>query len=352
MDDICIRQLRLHDAADLRILEGEQLTRAACEELIRGLKSDPERLAYLILEKAEAVCLAVFFNSGLQRTSARLDLDFGVKGRPSDEKMRFILDRLIYKAFFEENIHKVSLLIPTDDAVLERCACDCGMIQEAILHDEIQRNDRPEDAGLFYIVPAEYRSYNVAFVPFQRGICVVRGGEDYIDSAELFHYGDKISDSFVLKVARYLDLLDDEDRFLPRNSEAYSLLDDSLLPSEVSKAAEQLREYFLKKRTSFDLNCKFRKGTDFQHAVWYLLTDIPYGTTVSYEEIALRLAEDPSEARKLTRAVGAACSDNPLQVIIPCHRVIGKNGKLIGYAQGIDLKDFLLQHESLFMTLI
>jgi O-6-methylguanine DNA methyltransferase len=81
--------------------------------------------------------------------------------------------------------------------------------------------------------------------------------------------------------------------------------------------------------------------------VWNALNSIPYGGTASYEDIALMLTDGKrSEARKITRAVGSACSDNPVAIIVPCHRVIGKDGSIVGYSAGIDIKDYLLLHES------
>ena len=103
------------------------------------------------------------------------------------------------------------------------------------------------------------------------------------------------------------------------------------------------------KRATFDIRYRFMRGTEFQLKVWKLLTSIPYGTTASYEDIALKLCEgNRFEARKVTRAVGAACSDNPISIIVPCHRVIGKDGNLVGYSAGLDIKDYLLLHESFF----
>ena len=80
--------------------------------------------------------------------------------------------------------------------------------------------------------------------------------------------------------------------------------------------------------------------------IYEAVKKIPYGYTRSYEDIALELTGgNKTEARKLTRAVGHACSENPVPIIIPCHRVIGKDGKLVGFTGGVEFKDFLLTHE-------
>lgn len=107
----------------------------------------------------------------------------------------------------------------------------------------------------------------------------------------------------------------------------------------LSMATIQLDEYFQGKRTTFSLPFKLT-GTLFQLAVWKELQNIPYGQTTSYKEIAQKINKP-----KAYRAVGMANNKNPLPIIIPCHRVIGSNGKLIGYAGGLNLKNYLLELE-------
>lgn len=107
----------------------------------------------------------------------------------------------------------------------------------------------------------------------------------------------------------------------------------------LSMATIQLDEYFQGKRTTFSLPFKLT-GTPFQLAVWKELQNIPYGQTTSYKEIAQKINKP-----KAYRAVGMANNKNPLPIIIPCHRVIGSNGKLIGHAGGLKLKNYLLELE-------
>lgn len=107
----------------------------------------------------------------------------------------------------------------------------------------------------------------------------------------------------------------------------------------LSMATIQLDEYFQGKRTTFSLPFKLT-GTPFQLTVWKELQNIPYGQTTSYKEIAQKINKP-----KAYRAVGMANNKNPLPIIIPCHRVIGSNGKLIGYAGGLKLKNYLLELE-------
>lgn len=111
-------------------------------------------------------------------------------------------------------------------------------------------------------------------------------------------------------------------------------------PSPLSdEAARQVRQYLAGERRIFDLLVSAR-GTAFQHRVWRALAQIPYGQTASYGDIAARLG-----CPKAARAVGAAASRNPLWLIVPCHRCVGKNGALTGYAGGLARKAYLLALE-------
>ena len=105
------------------------------------------------------------------------------------------------------------------------------------------------------------------------------------------------------------------------------------------EAIDQLKGYFKGERTSFDLELKVQ-GTDFQKMVWKELVKIPYGETISYGELAERIG-NPNACR----AVGLANGKNPISIIVPCHRVIGKNGSLTGFGGGLDAKRTLLDLE-------
>ena len=107
----------------------------------------------------------------------------------------------------------------------------------------------------------------------------------------------------------------------------------------LKEAIKQLNEYLDGKRSSFDLPLE-PKGTEFQKKVWNALKEIPFGETRSYGEIAKIIGNE-----KASRAVGMANNKNPIAIIVPCHRVIGANGKLVGYAGGLDIKEKLLNLE-------
>ncbi|MFF9690350.1 methylated-DNA--[protein]-cysteine S-methyltransferase [Streptomyces sp. NPDC014623] len=118
------------------------------------------------------------------------------------------------------------------------------------------------------------------------------------------------------------------------NAEAFSVI------------AAELRAYFEGSRTGFGIEYAPRRGTDFQRRVWQALEDIPYGTTLTYGEIAARIGAP----RAAVRSVGTAIGANPLLVVRPCHRVIGAGGALTGYSGGLDRKQKLLDLETRHRT--
>jgi len=113
-----------------------------------------------------------------------------------------------------------------------------------------------------------------------------------------------------------------------------------IIPVELEDCVFQLQEYFDGKRKDFDIKLN-PEGTDFQKKVWNELLEIPFGKTIAYLELSKKLGDI-----KAIRAVANANGKNPIWIIIPCHRVIGSDGSLTGYAGGLSRKQWLLEHES------
>lgn len=107
----------------------------------------------------------------------------------------------------------------------------------------------------------------------------------------------------------------------------------------IKEICNQLHDYFIGKLKTFNLPILY-EGTDFQKSVWKELQTIPYGETWSYKQLAINI-----EKEKAYRAVGMANNKNPIPIIIPCHRIIGSTGKLVGYSGGLKIKQFLLDLE-------
>lgn len=112
-----------------------------------------------------------------------------------------------------------------------------------------------------------------------------------------------------------------------------------IIPSVLQEAVQQLQDYFQNKRTTFNFILN-PQGTEFQKKVWEELLNIPFGKTVSYLDLAKKLGNP-----KVIRAAASANGKNPLWIVIPCHRVIGTDGSLTGYAGGLWRKKWLLEHE-------
>lgn len=128
--------------------------------------------------------------------------------------------------------------------------------------------------------------------------------------------------------------------FYPKQSYTHTPI-EQVTNKAVLICAKQLNEYFSAKRTSFDIPLDTH-GTPFQNSVWQALLTVPFGKTMTYGDIANKL-NNP----KAVRAVGAANGKNPISIIVPCHRIIGANAKLTGYAGGLARKQWLLKHEGL-----
>lgn len=112
------------------------------------------------------------------------------------------------------------------------------------------------------------------------------------------------------------------------------------IPAQLQDAATQMQEYFEGTRNNFTFKLN-PQGTDFQKKVWNALLEIPFGKTISYHELSVKLGDVKS-----IRAVASANGKNPLWIVVPCHRVIGANGSLTGYAGGVWRKKWLLEHET------
>lgn len=143
----------------------------------------------------------------------------------------------------------------------------------------------------------------------------------------------------------YYDTIFGTARIIYENNILYglSIVDEEILENEknefTDKVYKELNEYFEGNRKEFDIDYSFL-GTEFQIKVWKVLETIPYGETFTYLDVAKKIGNP-----KASRAVGMACNKNHIWIIVPCHRVIGSNGKMVGYAHGVDMKAKLLEIE-------
>ncbi len=158
--------------------------------------------------------------------------------------------------------------------------------------------------------------------------------------------GDKLSNKYITYLKTPIGQLKITADELSVNSVLFVFNDTEMEEENLNKVVTQckteLAEYFSGKRKKFEVPIS-QKGTEFQQKVWKELIKIPYGTTVSYNDIAIALGD-----KKSVRVVGSANGKNQISIIVPCHRVIGKDGSLTGYAGGMWRKKWLLNHEKEF----
>jgi len=143
------------------------------------------------------------------------------------------------------------------------------------------------------------------------------------------------------KLFLYADINDKYLTQLSFEAEKNIIKDENGCPSVVKKTKKELDEYFYGKRKIFTIPLALY-GTDFQYAVWTETSKIPFGEILTYSEIAKKVS---NSLGSVSRAVGLAESKNPISILIPCHRVVGKNMKLTGYGGGIEKKEYLLKLE-------
>ena len=264
----------------------------------------------------------------------------------TDDERKAAFDSLLRYAFFDLQIHRVYMMIPVTDESSEKILLNCNMRQEAILEEALFVDGTYCDAALFSLLDSEYPDYSVGFVPFRKGVVAIRGDNEVIEMTQFFLYGKQVEGNLERNVAIRTGIADSNGVLKPEGSPEYKALFDLEFPKEVMRCMTEMNEYFLKRRTAFTIHTKPLYGSDFQKKVWDKVNTIPYGVTKSYEDIALELTGgDKVSARNLTRAVGSACGDNPLPILVPCHRIIGKDGRLVGFSGGLEIKEYLLNHE-------
>ena len=360
MLDIALSPIRIMDAD--KIKERSILSNVTDDvpSFIRALQNDPEKEYFVAFVKAldGEYMMGVL---GLEQISKRnrsamaamyfcetlpfLE-DSGYTDEPAMEYYKKAWDQLLRYAYFHLHLHRVSVLVAVNDNLSAQIVEACHMKQDALLEEALVIDGMYSDAALFSLLDSDYPDYSVGFVAYQRGVIAIRGDNSTVESTRFYAYDARIDDDLDRNVAIRIGIADGHGVFKPFGSPEYQDLRDIDFPDEVKKCMQELSEYFSKRRTSFTVHTFPPYGSAFQKKVWDEIKKIPYGVTRSYEDIALSLTgNDKVAARNMTRAVGSACRDNPLPILVPCHRVIGKDGKLVGFSSGLEYKGYLLDHE-------
>ncbi|NCC82807.1 MAG: methylated-DNA--[protein]-cysteine S-methyltransferase [Clostridia bacterium] len=300
----------------------------------------------------EAMGIVLVQQTALQ--NGTFQIEFVLNPEASAERLNLptLLDLLLRRTGADARVKAVSLHVPERYDAL---AAACSELPFKI-PDERYPMGLSADGGaeewmrLYTLSKTSNWPYTWVFVPAPAGIIAAYGNEREVSSVKWLAYNSFIEDVRMRELCIADGLADRFGKLKSReaceNREAQPV--DRQIPAALLTAQQEIREYIAGQRQDFDVPLALNGGTRFQRLVWQRITDIPYGSTVSYEDVGIAVAGgDKQRGRNLTRAVGAACGANPLVVLIPCHRVIAKDGKLQGYAYGVERKDWLLSLEVL-----
>jgi O-6-methylguanine DNA methyltransferase len=278
----------------------------------------------------------------------RLHLFCGSDGPDSQ-----LLRSIVQYAMNEENCFRLELEIGSSEKhwlpLLQSAGWkEEGCLQSTRYHVETSLH---EDVYLYALIRPRQAYVSVAFFPFSKAVLAIVGDDQGLQSTQFIRYGERADDVRIQESAEWFNLLDSQGRLPDRQTVMAHFAGRSWLcaadaPDVLQAAARQINDYFHGLRKQFDVPLHLEQGSPFQQKVWRALADIPFGVTRTYEDIACTISQENTiEARKMARAVGSACGANPLPLILPCHRVIGKNGRLVGFSGGLDIKEYLLAHE-------
>jgi O-6-methylguanine DNA methyltransferase len=264
-----------------------------------------------------------------------------------------VLQEICRQAQTETSFFRIEALVPAKSESAIQNLRTIGFCQEGILRLAhcLPENKMRQDVRLLALLRPEVQAKFTAFLLFRLGVFVITGHEDGLQKTDFVRFGDPFTDLLIQERAELAGLLDNQGflkntAFLPEKILETGYLIQSNAPEPVRRAVSQVRDYFSGQLTEFDIPLDLSSGSAFQVRVWQALAEIPFGTTWTYEELAYQLTDDDWQAaRNMARAVGAACAANPIPLILPCHRVIGKDGRLVGFSGGLDVKEYLLEHE-------
>ncbi|HHV42661.1 MAG TPA: methylated-DNA--[protein]-cysteine S-methyltransferase [Clostridiaceae bacterium] len=193
----------------------------------------------------------------------------------------------------------------------------------------------------------DYADFGLAFIPFARfGYILLRvhPTEDKVLALDFWRHDEVLAEADILATAEIFGLVDAFGKPRPVK-ESGEIVVNNINSQFLRLVADNIRDYLRGDTGTFPLQYELTQATDFQRRVWQEIAAIPYGRVATYEQIAAKVAPAGENHLNYARAVGHACSSNPLPLIIPCHRVIGKDRSLVGFSGGVDIKDYLLNLE-------
>ncbi len=256
---------------------------------------------------------------------------------------------LQYEAFSQRSLHKIRICIESKNSVMREILEENQFRQEGVLTDHYFIDSRYDDGLLYAMLAADFRRYSTGAVPFLSGYLVLQTTNDAVFAITIIKEGEDVPSS-IDDGHSFKNQISENNKVIKPSGEKPFYLSERAYPY-LEQAAVQLFQYTKGLLTKFDLAFEYDGATEFQKQVWAATMQIPYGQTRTYEEIALKIQpkDSTTDLRLLSRSVGTALGKNPIMIAIPCHRVIGKDGKLKGFSGGLEVKDFLLSHEMLFI---
>ncbi len=268
------------------------------------------------------------------------------------------LQQVIDQAMNQGDVFRLDLAVDPGHSRLLALLEETGWQQEGRLrsahHDPDQ--GRHLDRLLYALLRPDQDLVSVALVPFRLAVLALISNRQALTEATFIRYGQPCASARLQEVLAKADLLDARGALLEREAVAKTLAPGGCwmtdrAPAFLGQAVEQLKAYFKGQRSGFEVPLAFGQASRFQQDVWQALMAIPHGQTRSYAAVATAVSGgNEQEGLKKARAVGAACSANPLALFVPCHRVVGKGGKLVGFTGGLDIKEYLLAHEILGLS--
>jgi len=350
-----IRQLVTEDASLLisrRFFSGTRKEgKMRIEEII---KSAGKGNAYLLKESDpdDGMLLCGFSATDSVTNQATLWMRYpaGTKQASAEPAFSFeskAISFLLYEGFHRRKFHKLNFCIKAGDIRMIELLDSYQWNREGVFRDHFCIEGRYDDGIQYAMLEDDFSIYSTSLVPFLSGYLAVQATDDAVFGVSILKEGEPVPE-FIAKNEEINGRIS-EKNIIKRAVDPCQTISSAKAYPYLSNAANQLFEYTLGARTQFGLSFEFSGATDFQKQVWNAAIQVPFGQTRTYEEIARKLTpkNKNTDLRLLSRAVGTALGKNAIMIAIPCHRVIGKDGKLKGFAGGLEVKDYLLSHEML-----
>lgn len=355
MANVRLRPLRIEDHR--RLVGAGCLERPyrAARDLLRAWTRDPAALLWTVETDDDFGGAIALFAATQNPTAARIEPLLTAAGKAAYEA---VVRELLARAFEAGGFHRVEIAVAADDQDALGSLAGLGFSRDGLLRHAARRRQGYRDVELWSTLRTESGLRGFAFIRFKPGYVLIEARPDGITRVGFLQNGERLEPSWLFDSAWEAGIADDAGlvrRHTARAPEALPLQAAGALGELLGRAQWQILEYLQGRRCGFDLPLAAAQGTSFQRAVWAQIAAIHYGQTRTYGEIAAALlaGREPElepearerKARKLARAVGRACGANPHAIVVPCHRVIGADDRLTGFAGGLAAKAWLLDME-------